>query len=124
MRNFVDVAIKIHFVDGNGRDQSVDIESYNPFFGCDVALIEWFDEQIAILIYREKHSTFIYRIGDKWPPANAKIEDRWQISGNVLLFREYQAEFVRRLLLPKLTPISTITIDEAKALHQMPPDPY
>ena len=122
--DFVDIAIKIHYVDSNGLDQSVDIESYNPFFGCDVALIEWFDEQIAILIYREKHWTFVYRIGDVWPPENAKIEDRWQISGDALSYMAYKAETVRRLAIPTLTPMSTISVEDAETLRQMPPDPY
>ncbi|MCA9006518.1 MAG: hypothetical protein KDA70_14700 [Planctomycetaceae bacterium] len=78
-KQFVEISIKIHFVNASGRDSVVDIESYNPFFGCDVGRLEWHDENVALLVYREKHWTFIYRIGDQWPPQYAKLADRWQI---------------------------------------------
>src|SRR6185503_8315058 len=32
--NGVDVSIRIHLIAGSDRHDSVDIESYNPFFGC------------------------------------------------------------------------------------------
>ncbi len=69
-KQFVDIAIKIHYVDVDGRNNAIDIESYNPFFGCDVGLIDWFNDQVTILVYREKHWTFVYRVGDKWPPES------------------------------------------------------
>src|SRR5262249_19139502 len=75
---FVNVTIKIHFVDSHGSDFAVDIESYNPFFGCDVRFIGWINNDVALLIYREKHHAFVYRVGDAWPPVFAKIDDRWQ----------------------------------------------
>jgi hypothetical protein len=121
---FVDIAIKIHYVDASGCNNQVDIESYNPFFGCDVGLIEWFDDETAILVYREKHWTFIYHIVDDWPPKFVKIEDRWQIQSNVLSYRAYRDDTVHRLELPSLSPIPEITIAEAQKLGQLPPDPY
>lgn len=120
----VDIAIKIHYRDGAGHDHAVDIESYNPFFGCDVALLEWFDDNVAILVYREKHWTFVYRVGDRWPPAFVKIEDRWQIKDAVLSYRAYQADSVNRLSIPSLEPLASVTNAEAESLGQMPPDPY
>ena len=41
---YVDITIKIHHVNSNGEHFSVDIESYNPYFGCRVELIEWFNQ--------------------------------------------------------------------------------
>ncbi|MEZ6106519.1 MAG: hypothetical protein R3B96_10485 [Pirellulaceae bacterium] len=120
----VDIAIQIHYRDGAGHDHAVDIESYNPFFGCDVALLEWFDDNVAILVYREKHWTFVYRVGDRWPPAFVKIEDRWQIKDAVLSYRAYQADSVNRLSIPSLEPLASVTNAEAESLGQMPPDPY
>ena len=121
---FVDIAIKIHYVDGDGHDRAVDIESYNPFFGCDVGLIEWFNDEVALLVYREKHWTFVYRIGDKWPPKFKKIEDRWQIKDTVLSYMEYKKDNVHRLSMPSLDTLLEISTTEADSLGQLPPDPY
>jgi hypothetical protein len=121
---FVDITIKIHYVDADGQDNAIDIESYNPFFGCDVGLIEWFNDQVAIMVYREKHWTFVYRVGDTWPPGFAKIEDRWQIKDDVLSYMAYKADTVRRLTIPSLTSLSGITLAEAESIGQLPPDPY
>ena len=50
----IDISIRIHLVDAGGANRSVDIESYNPFFGCDVRFFEWVGDTV-VLIYREKH---------------------------------------------------------------------
>jgi hypothetical protein len=123
-RGFVDITIKIHYVNSDGHDKAVDIESYNPFFGCDVGLIEWFSDQLALLVYQEKHSTFVYRIGDGWPPQFAKIDDRWQIKDDILSFMAYRADTVQRLRVPSLEPIPDVPVAEAESLGQVPPDPY
>ena len=75
---WVDIAIQIHFRDSHGAFSSVDIESYNPYFGCDVGFLNWINDDIAVLIYSEKHRTYAYRIGDQWPPLFAEIEERQQ----------------------------------------------
>lgn len=121
---FVDIAIKVHYVDVDGHDNAIDIESYNPFFGCDVGLIDWFNDQVTILVYREKHRTFAYRVGDKWPPEFVKIEDRWQIQDNVLAYMAYKADTVQRLSIPSLESMPEITVSEAESIGQLPPDPY
>lgn len=121
---FVDIHIKIHYVDPDGREQSVDIRSYNPYFGCDVGLIEWFDDRLALLIYREKHRTYVYRIGDSWPPEFRKIEDRWQIQDSILSFMGYNEATVRRMHVPSFEVLPEVSVAEAEALGQLPPDPY
>lgn len=122
--SMVDITIKIHFADANGKRRSVDIESYNPFFGCDVGMIEWINDDVALLIYSEKHWTFVYRIGDRWPPQFAKIDERWSIKDDVLSFMAYEADVVQRLRIPSLEPIADIPVSEAKADGSLPPDPY
>lgn len=123
-QGFVDITIKIHFVVLGGQQTAVDIESYNPFSGCDVGLLDWIDDHVALLVYREKHDTFVYRIGDVWPPEFAKIDDRWQIKGDVLSFMAYKADTVKRLRIPSLKPMPDIPVAEAESLGQVPPDPY
>lgn len=122
--SMVDITIKIHYVDANGKSTSVDIESYNPFFGCDVGMIEWINDNVALLIYTEKHWTFVYRIGDTWPPQFAKIDERWSIKDDVLSFMAYNADVVQRLQIPSLKPLGSVPISEADADGSLPPDPY
>jgi len=117
----VDVSIRIHLVTGPDRHDSVDIESYNPFFGCDVRLLEWID-RAAILIYREKHSTYACRFGDVWPPKFVKIEDRWIAKDGVLGCIGYDNERVRRLSYPGLDEIEPISVGEAERVGLLPPD--
>lgn len=120
----VDIAIKIHLTDSSGHNESVDIESYNPFFGCDVGLLEWFDDELALLIYTEKHWTFAYRLGDCWPPQFAKIEERWMILGATLYYMGYKAESVQRLDVPSLTLLTPLSLEDAESRGCVPPDPY
>ena len=124
MGQFVDITIKIHFRDANEAISSVDIESYNPFFGCDVGFLNWVNDDVALLIYSEKHWTFAYRIGDQWPPEFTKIDERWQLRGDVLSYMEYKAQFVKRIAIPSLTPMADISVSEAERLGVLPPDPY
>lgn len=122
--SMLDITIKIHYVDANRKSSSVDIESYNPFFGCDVGMIEWISDDIALLIYSEKHWTFVYRIGDTWPPQFAKIDERWSIKDDVLSFMTYQADVVQRLHIPSLKPLASVPVSEAETNGSLPPDPY
>jgi len=122
-QRFIDVSIKIHLKRKSGETESVDIESYNPFFGCDVRLFEP-DGTSFVLIYREKHWTFAYRFGDAWPPKFVKIEDRWIINNNVLAFVGYKEKHVRRVSFPRLDELPQISISEAKSNGELPPDPF
>jgi hypothetical protein len=108
----IDISIRVHLVDQNGEHRSADIESYNPFFGCDVRFFEWVG-RTAVLIYREKHWTFACRLGDVWPPQFVKIEDRWVITGDTLGYIGYKEKVVRRLRFPELEPQEPISVAEA-----------
>lgn len=115
----IDVSIRIHLFSGKGSDRWVDIESYNPFFGCDVRFFEWIGNTV-VLIYREKHSTFVYRFGDVWPPKHRKIEDDWLIRDGQLAFIGYKEHSVRRLSFPALAPLDPLPKEEAAKLNLMP----
>ena len=47
---YVDITFKIHHVNSNDERFSVDIESYNPYSGCHVGLIEWINDDVALLV--------------------------------------------------------------------------
>ncbi len=120
----VDITAKIHYVAVDGTALAVDIETHNPFFGCYVAMLEWADDEGAIIVYHEKHHRYVYRVGDMWPPPFAKIGYRWQIQEGVLYsVDDSNDRVVERLRVPSLEPMSPITNAEAERLGQLPPDP-
>jgi hypothetical protein len=115
----IDISIRIHLVTADGTHRSADIESYNPFFGCDVRFFEWFGEAV-VLIYREKHWTFACRFGDTWPPKFVKIEDHWVLHERQLSYIGYKQENVRRLSIPGLEELEPLTRDAAAELGLLP----
>lgn len=121
--SLVDISIKIHLRAPSGRDSSVDIKSYNPFFGCDVGFFAWLDDT-AILVYTEKHDTYACAFGPKWPPQFVEIEDRWIINDGVLGYIGYKENLVKRLSVPSLKQLEPLSISEAEQMGILPPDPY
>lgn len=121
--SMIDVSIKVHLREADGKDRSVDIESYNPFFGCDVGFFEWIGET-AVLIYAEKHDTYVCAFGSEWPPQFIEIENRWVINEGVLGYLGYRQKQVQRLTLPELSQLAPVSLDEAKAAGLLPVDVY
>lgn len=80
-----DISVKIHFHDTSGRERSVDIETHNPFFGCIVHSFKWIDGR-AILIYSEKHHTYICTFGNSWPPRFVTIDELWDFKDGVVAY--------------------------------------
>lgn len=119
----VDISIKIHLRDVDGNDKSTDIKSYNPFFGCDVGFFEWVDDT-AILIYTEKHDTYVCAFGSKWPPRFVEIEERWIINDRMLGYIGYKQDTVQRLSIPDLVPQESLTTTDAEQQGLLPVDPY
>lgn len=60
-----------------------EIETYNPYFGCDVKFLDWLDDSV-ILIYEEKHDTYAARL-DGVGVKRIKISSDWKISGGTLI---------------------------------------
>ena len=73
---------------------------------------------------QQKHWTFVYRIGDMWPPQFEKIDERWSIKDDVLSFMAYKADVVQRLQIPSLEPLADVPVSEAEADGSLPPNPY
>ena len=108
----IDISIRIYLVKRDGTNLAADIESYNPFFGCDVRFFEWVGETV-VLIYREKHSTYACRFGDVWPPKFIKIQDNWILHDRQLAYVRYKDEQVRRLSFPELEELESLSRDSA-----------
>lgn len=121
--SMVDVSIKVHLRDISGKDSSVDIKSYNPFFGCDVGFLQWVDDT-SVLIYTEKHDTYVCAFGTQWPPQFIAIEERWLIKDDVLTYIGYEQAVVQRRSIPDLTLLDPIQVSEAEQMGILPPDPY
>lgn len=111
----IDVTIKIH----NGT-KSADIESYNPYFGCDVRFFHWFDD-VAVLIYREKHRTYLCRFNDiDWPPSFVEIGHKWLLKDGVVYYVGYKPKFVGRISVPDLQTLEPIALEDATNQGVMP----
>lgn len=117
--SFVDVEILIHLRDAAGGERAWPIQTYNPYFGCDVRYFRWMDRS-ALLIYREKHRTYACRISSEYGVAFLNIEDDWIIKGNTLAFREWKATSVDRVSLPDLQSLGSLPLDEAQAEGLLP----
>ncbi len=114
----VDITIKIHLVDTEFQDRSVEIESYNPFFGCNVRFFQWHGDT-AILIYREKHRAYAVRFGSLWPPEFRGITDRWIIHESTLAYHESDG-VISCLSIPDFEVLGSLTEAEAKSRHLYP----
>ncbi|WAS94181.1 hypothetical protein [Nannocystis punicea] len=77
------------------------VDTYNPYFGCDVGYLRWWGEAVVI-VYREKHRTIACRLGLEGAPQLRAIGDGWTALGDVLLHESAARGLVERLQLPEL----------------------
>jgi hypothetical protein len=97
----VEVAFHLLIRDPDGSVRGTELESYNPYFGCEVGHLEWCGECV-VLIYREKHRTYVCRVGMSGPAAFVAIGDDWVVEGGVVTHRSGEGAPARRLALPEL----------------------
>jgi hypothetical protein len=97
------VSIKIHLWTAPGADRSVDIMSYNPFFGCDIEHFEWMGDNV-LLVYSEKHNTYACTFGTTWPPSFVQIRPYWTLEKNVLRYGDKADTMPSQLSLPDFKP--------------------
>ena len=60
------------------------IETYNPFFGCQVQYFAWHEDRIVV-IYQEKHHVYLASLRQGKLIQRLKINHEWQICDGVLL---------------------------------------
>jgi hypothetical protein len=111
---FVDIEFRIHLLAPDGKCESWPIETYNPYFGCDVGFMKWIGGS-CILVYREKHHTYAWRIAPQTPAMWVKIEDDWIIRDDILAFIEDEGKTVSRVKLPEFEELEPISADQARA---------
>ncbi|MFT5107025.1 MAG: hypothetical protein ACI9UA_002653 [Pseudoalteromonas tetraodonis] len=82
-------------------------------------IFEWVGDSV-VLMYRDKHWTFAYRVGDVWSLKFVKIEDDWLIHDEQLAYIGYKEDSVRRVSFPTLDSLNSISLEEATKLNLMP----
>ncbi len=119
-RKHVEIDIRVHLRSPDGVERTWPIESYNAYFGCDVRYFEWIGPS-AILIYREKHHSFVCRITPGPGPRFVEIEDAWIVHGRTLAYRADDADRIQCLSLPELHQLASLDEDAARAASLLPP---
>lgn len=117
--DFRDVHFHLHVRGPSGGCVSWELESYNPYFGCRVTFLEWFGDTV-VLIYREKHRTYVCRFGLSYPARYVEIEDRWLLDGPQIVFWEWRGNTLRRLSIPGLQPLSALSESTAARWELLP----
>jgi hypothetical protein len=122
LKRFVDVSFRFIVRDAAGQETDSEVESYNPFFGCNVRFLEWFGAT-AILIYKEKHDMYVAAGKSQGPTRYHVIADQWIIKGNEIGYWEYKETEVRRIRLPELDELEPFSEADAIA-NELCPEKY
>lgn len=117
--SYIDIDISVHLGDRDDEQLLAPIESYNPYFGCDVRLLRWFGT-VAVLIYREKHGTYVCAFGSDLPIRFVRIADEWILRGPRLAYRNHYESWVRCLRLPELTELPDLSREGASLVGLLP----
>src|SRR6266498_741975 len=97
----VDVHYYLKARDQSGLCLRWEIETYNPYFGCMVGFLKWIDHSV-VMIYREKHHSYVASLQKDSPVKREQISDEWQVTDNVVFYRSEVPDQVDRLTLPAL----------------------
>ncbi len=100
----VPVSIALHVAWGGERRGMLEVPTYNPYFGCELAHVRWYGESLIVL-YREKHKM----IAARWDPPYqeldmVRIQDRCIVDGGTVYFVSERPGLLEGRLLPSLAP--------------------
>lgn len=88
------------------------VETYNPWFGCQVQHLRWLGDEI-VMVYSEKHYTVACVLGMVAAPRLRIIAHRWQRVGDLVLYTSKARGLVERLLLPDLSQRTPLSVADA-----------
>ncbi len=94
---------------------------YSTYAEFDVHVLEWYGDAV-LLVYREKHNTYIARFGFDGPARSHKIAS-WLLNGREIGFTGYRETEVRRLSVPDLDVLPALTPEQAAERDLMPKVP-
>lgn len=98
------------------------VDTYNPYFGCEVGHLRWWDDSVVI-VYREKHRTIVCRLGPEGAPQLRAVGYAWTVLNEVLLCESRASGLVERIHLPALrpmTPLPAALADRSMAMGACP----
>lgn len=104
----------------NGKTVEWTIDTYNPFFGCRVGYMSWHDDRI-VLIYREKHDTYVCSRDFDGSKFQEVVADEWLVADNYIYFRSDKPDLVERLVMPSLQRLDPISAEQARESGVLPP---
>jgi hypothetical protein len=107
VKNLLDISIKCKILSNGKLIIEKDIESYNPFFGCDVLFIAWIEDSV-IFVYTEKHNTYVGKYTIDTDIVFQNIGRTWKYSKNILGFYKWNDENIYILQIPELKIIGKV----------------
>lgn len=117
--SFHDINFHLHVRNRQGRKSAWEVETYNPFFGCDVQFLGWYGD-VVLVIYEEKHDIYICRFGLDCPATYRTIEYPWVLDGHHLGHHGYRETQVRRLAIPSLEELPALSSEQAAEWELLP----
>lgn len=97
------------------------VQTYNPYFGCDVRYMGWHDGWV-VMIYREKHHTYACSHSVAGDRQLVQLTDEWLVANNRITCRSEEPDLVDRFGLPNLDRLPPMAADEARQAGMLPPD--
>jgi uncharacterized protein (TIGR02996 family) len=108
--------------DAAGRTAEYKPFVYSTYAEFTVNFFEWYGD-VALLIYREKHNTYIVRFGFDGPARSHKVAGCWVLDDREFAFIGYREAEVRRLSIPDLELLSSLSPEEASRRELLPRAP-
>jgi hypothetical protein len=118
---FVDIEFRLQ---AQAEDRlSIDwiVETYNPYFGCDVRYMSWQDRWV-ILVYREKHHTYACSHTLTGERQLVQLTEEWLVTDSQITCRSQEPDLVDCFTLPDLPRLPPLSADEARRAGMLPPE--
>lgn len=119
-----DVTHTLRVIQGDKVLVAWELPTYNPFFGCEIGLLEWYGDDIAV-VYREKHRTLL-ALFNTWTSECTRllpITDDWRADSSTLYFLSNEPLLIETCEIPSMTlgiPIPTSLAASARRFASKP----
>ena len=98
---FEDVTYRLKARVGGEQFLDWEVDTYNPFFGCDVGYMHWWGDRIVV-VYREKHHMMLCSIDVSAEPLLLALSDDWRVVDDVVYYESEERGLVEALSLPEI----------------------